>query len=73
MNTTVEEMRKRMDEICEKNDAFLAEHLPNYDPEKAKATREKLRKFIDEKRNKTSSEETASNDVVTALKRVTFR
>lgn len=56
MNTTVEEMRKRMDEICEKNDAFLAEHLPNYDPEKAKAAREKLRKFIDEKRKASEAE-----------------
>ncbi len=68
MNTTVEEMRKRMDEICEKNDAFLAEHLPNYDPEKAKAAREKLRKFIDEKKSETSSEETVSNNTVTLLR-----
>jgi hypothetical protein len=45
----IEEIRKRIAEIQQKNDAFLAKHIPNYDPEKAKATREKLLKAMQKK------------------------
>ena len=49
MSTNVEAMRKRMEEIQQKNDAFLAARIPGYDPVKAKAAREKLRELMQKK------------------------
>lgn len=41
----VEKMRRRIAEIQAKSDAYLAARIPGYDPEKAKAAREKLREM----------------------------
>lgn len=49
MSTKVESMRKQIEQIQQKNDAFLAAHIPGYDPEKAKAAREKLLKAMQKK------------------------
>lgn len=50
MNTKAESMRKQIEEIQRKNDAFLAARIPGYDPERAKATREKLRSSMEKQK-----------------------
>lgn len=49
MNSKIEEMRKQLEEIRQKNDGFLAARIAGYDPEKAKSAREKLLKAMQKK------------------------
>ena len=49
MNTKVEAMRRQIEEVQQRNDAFLAARIPGFDPEKAKAAREKLLKAMQKK------------------------
>lgn len=55
MSNSVEAMRKRIEEIHQKNDAYLASRVPGFDPEKAKASREKLREAVQKKAASTAA------------------